>query len=903
MRGSMGISAGLAKRSRGQSVVLLIAPAVLLIAAPVTVLASTGVRPDRALPVLLAMVAALPLATPLALRVVGRTWDPLLLSPAWVLCAMGLAVIARVQPAVLPTQMLWITLGWSAFIALAGFPPLLDWLRRLRYLLMAMGLALAGATLLLGADVTGQGARLWLQIGPITVQPAELLRILLVAFLAGHLAEHPAEGAWIGARARIPAPAYWLPVLGVLGITVLVVVAQRDFGPALIFGVSAVAMLYVATMRRDYLLVALAVAVLLAVLAYAGSDRIQGRVEAWMDPWSDPRGAGYQSLQAIGGLVFGGVFGAGPGYGNPGLVPAAHTDYPLAVIGEEWGLLGSLAVVMLYGLFVTRGLARARVIGDSFGQLLSVGLAVSLGAQVLIVFGGVLRLVPLTGLTSPFLSYGGSSMVVGWVMLALLTSAEGTPDERPSLARPAVPRIEAPIREVGLAMLAGFLVISLGLGYWHVVRRDLASEPAVSGERLRRESDRVARGRILDRNGKVLAETVTGPNGERQRVYRAPGAVHVLGFDSAQVGATGVEGLRADALVGRTAPTIESTWLDLLHKRRDGEDVTVTIDSRIQQAAERAMGSAPGAVVAIDPRTGDILAMVSTPIFNPSFSEEEWARLRGDPKSPLLNRATQGLYAPGSTFKTVTIAAALEHHLVDSKTPVSCPEQVIIDGVRITSRNELPGKRTANASDAYAYSCNTYFAELGVKVGADKLRDMAKALGLTEAMPFPLPTVAGRLSTAPGFLDTDSGLAASAFGQGELQFTPLQLALVTAAVGNGGVVPKPRLFLDEPTEDWRRAMSPATAEALRGMMEHGVNQGWASTAAIPGLRVGGKTGSAEVAPGDNSHALFIAFAPVEDAQIAVVVVKEFAGSGSQQAGPVARAVIAAWQATQPQAQR
>ncbi len=891
----MSIFVGSAPRPRGQTFLLLICPALLLVAGPAVVLASTGVRPDPALPVLLAMVAALPLATPLVLRIVGRSWDPLLLSPAWVLCALGLAVIARVQPAVLTTQMLWITIGWSAFIALAGFPPLLDWLRRFRYVLMAFGLLLGAATLLLGADVTGQGARLWLRIGPITVQPAELLRILLVTFMAGHLAEHLAEGAWRGASRRIPVPAYWLPIVGVLAITVLVVVAQRDFGPALIFGVSAIAMLYVATRRRDYVLVALLGAVALALLAYFGSGRIQGRVDAWLDPWADPRGVGYQSLQAIGGLVFGGVFGAGPGYGSPGLVPAAHTDYPLAVIGEEWGLLGSLALVMLYGLFVIRGLVRARAIDGAFGQLLSVGLAVSLGAQVLIVFSGVLRLIPLTGLTSPFLSYGGSSMVVGWVMLALLTSVGANEGDR----QPAIPHIEVPIREVGLAMLSGFLVVSLGLGYWHVVRRDLASEPAVSGERLRRESDRVARGRILDRNGQVLAETVTAPNGERQRVYRDLGAVHVLGFDSPQVGATGVEGVRADALVGRTAPTMRSTWQDLLHKRRNGEDIRLTLDSRIQQAAEKAMGTAPGAVVAIDPRTGDILAMVSTPTFNPAFSEEEWSRLRSDPKSPLLNRATQGLYPPGSIFKTVTMAAALEHHLVEPKTAVSCPEQIFIDGVRIISRNELPGKKTANASDAYAYSCNTYFAELGVKVGADKLRAMARALGLAEAAPFALPTVAGRLSTAPAFLDSRAGLAASAFGQGELQFTPLQLALVAAAVGNGGVLPKPRLFLDEPTADWRRAMSPATAEALRAMMEHGVADGWASTAAIPGLRVGGKTGSAEVAPGDNSHALFIAFAPVEDAQIAVAVVKEFAGSGSQQAGPVARAVIEAWKATQP----
>ncbi len=888
-------------RPLGATILLLVLPSLLLALVPGIVLL-TAARSFEALDpetVLMgAVVASLPLLTPPILRLVGRAWDPLLLSPAWVLCALGLAVIARVQPGALATQLLWVSVGWSAFIALAGFPPLLEWLRRFRYLLLSGGLLLAVLTLLLGDDVTGQGARLWLRVGPVTVQPAELVRVLLVAFFAGHFAERtpateasrPAPLAAVDTRMRAFFPD-WAPILGMFAIAVLIVMAQRDFGPALIFAVSFIAMLYLATGRRDYVAMALLLGVVVATLATLGSDRVQERIDAWIDPWADPRGTGYQSLQALGGLVFGGIFGAGPGYGAPGLIPAAHTDYPLAVIGEEWGLVGAVAVVVLYGLIVARALGRARMAGDAFGQLLCAGLGISLAAQVLIVSGGVLRVLPLTGLTSPFLSYGGSSMLMAWVMLALLTSATGTLAPR---ARPRLPRFEARSRELGLLALAGFAGLTLALGYWQVARGDLVNDPAVGGERLRVDEERVMRGRILDRHGEVLAETEIGPDGQPRRVYETSGLVHVLGFNSSRVGAAGVEAAAADRLMGRATFSPEDLLRDILRLPRTGEDVRLTIDRRLQAAAEQAMGSGLGAAIALDPRTGEVLALVSNPTFNPNFEDEEWEELRTAPDSPLLNRATQGLYAPGSTFKTLTLAAALEAGLVAPSTHATCPDEVFIDGVRIVNRNEPAGRRTETVADAYAYSCNTFFAELGILVGAERLRATAAAFGLTEAAPFDLPTTAGRLASTPGFLETGAGLAATAFGQGELQLSPLHLALMTAAIANGGVVPAPRLFLDDEPDEWRRAVSPETAWAMREVMRHSVDVGWASTAAISGVAVGGKTGSAEVVVEESPHALFIAFAPVDEPGIAVVVLKERAGSGSQQAGPVARAIIEAW---------
>ena len=892
------IGAPPARRPWRYTATLLILPAVLLIAAPLSVLLAMNAEVPRDLNLAVALVAMLPLATPLLMRVMRRPWDPLLLSPVWMLCAMGLAVIARVQPQLLNVQVLWITLGWTLFIVLVGFPPLLVWLRRFRTLWLALAILVVFSTLFLATDVNGSGTRIWLQIGRFSIQPGEVLRIALIAFIATYLSE---RGRVLGApRARlgrltVPPMAYWLPLLGMVGLSLLAVIAQRDFGPALLFVAAFLGMMYIATGRRDVLVLAFLAFLVVAPAGYYASAHVHTRVLAWIDPWSDARGVGYQSLQAIGGFVFGGVAGAGPGYGFPGVIPAAHTDYPLAVIGEEWGLVGSIAVILLYGLLVARGFTRAQFSDSRFELFLGSGLALSVGVQIIVVSAGVLRMLPLTGVTSPFVSYGGSSMLMAWAVIAVLSRTGETPSAR---FTPEAGAIVRRAQHIGYALLVGFVAVAAGLGYWQVARTDLANDPRVGGERLNLESSRVERGRLLDRNGVVLADTVLGPAGAQRR-YTNPSLVHALGFNSPRFGTTGAEAAASDTLMGRTDPTPADTLRDMLHEPRSGSDVTLTIDDRLQRATAAAMGTSLGAAIAIDPRTGDILALVSNPTFDPGFGEEQWESLRTDARSPLLNRVTQGLYTPGSTFKTVTLAAAVEAGLVKPNDPATCPAEVIIEGSKVTSQNEPAGKQTRTAADAYAYSCNTYFAQLGVRVGEARFRAMAQALGLTEGAPFDLPTSAGRLSINPKFLSSNPGLAASAYGQGELQMSPLGLALATASIANGGVVPRPRLLATDARGPWRTAMSPETARLVTQMMVRGTTDGWASTAAIPNVSVAAKTGSAEVAPGESSDALFIAFAPADRPTIAVVVVKERGGAGSTQAAPVARAIMQAWLATNP----
>jgi cell division protein FtsW (lipid II flippase) len=374
---------------------------------------------------LLAVVALLPLATPLIVAALGKDWDTILGGAVWMLCALSAIVVARVAPDLLSRQLLWIVLGWVTLLALLIIPDVLGLLRRYHYTWLACGLLLAVVTLLFGEDLNGSGIRLWLRIGPFTIKPSELLRVLLVAFLAAYLDERLDLLTAVSTRLgplRLPPLPYLSPLLAMAGLSMLVLVFQRDLGPALLYFGSFIAMIYLATGQRSYLLFGLVLCVVAGLVGYAMSAHIYERFSIWMDPWQDAQGLGYQSIQALGGLASGDILGTGPGYGHPTLIPAAQTDYPVVVIAEEWGFIGLTAVILLYAVITMRMLAlAARDTRDRFAQLLGAGLGVSLGLQVFIVMAGALRLIPVAGMTSPFLSYGGSSMVVGWAAIALIT--------------------------------------------------------------------------------------------------------------------------------------------------------------------------------------------------------------------------------------------------------------------------------------------------------------------------------------------------------------------------------------------------------------------------------------------------------------------------------------------------
>ncbi|MBN1643151.1 MAG: FtsW/RodA/SpoVE family cell cycle protein [Anaerolineae bacterium] len=354
--------------------------------------------------------------------------DPLLFPIAILLCGWGLIEVTRLQERFLTRQMTWVGIGMGALLLLAALPYRWYWLSRYRYLWLIGGLGMLGLTIVWGVNPLGVGDRLWLGIGELLYfQPSEALKMLIVIFMASYLAEKRELLVMTRLRIgplRLPPLPYLGPLLLMWGLSLVLLIWQQDLGAALLFFGAFLSMLYVATGRRGYVWAGLGMLLGVAIAGYYLYERVQLRGEIWLDPWSDPRGKAYQIVQSLLAFASGGVLGAGVGLGHPTpYIPVVHTDFVFAAIGEEWGMLGALGLVLVLTILVARGLRAAIRASTPFVALLAVGLSATLGWQSLIILAGTLKLIPLTGVTLPFVSYGGSSMLVSCAMVGLLIRA------------------------------------------------------------------------------------------------------------------------------------------------------------------------------------------------------------------------------------------------------------------------------------------------------------------------------------------------------------------------------------------------------------------------------------------------------------------------------------------------
>ncbi|MGH8908751.1 MAG: peptidoglycan D,D-transpeptidase FtsI family protein [Egibacteraceae bacterium] len=483
------------------------------------------------------------------------------------------------------------------------------------------------------------------------------------------------------------------------------------------------------------------------------------------------------------------------------------------------------------------------------------------------------------------------------------------------------------IRRVAMVMFVLFGALFANLNYIQVIRADALADHPLNRRQILREY-RIERGLML----------VGSPEGQREialsvqtddelrylRQYPdGPLWAHVTGYYSFLFGRAQLEQGFNDELLGRSPGQFARSLGDLLDGReRPGDNLITTLRTEVQQAASEALGQRKGAVVALNPQTGEVLALWSYPSYDPNAlsshdlaqTQAAWDALSTDPDKILLNRATQELYPPGSTFKLVTAAAALEQGI--------SPQSVFPD----PDRTDLPlttadignyGGGRCNGGDpitlyqALVVSCNTTFAQLGLQLGADALVAQAERLGLNREWDFQLPYVTSRI---PKELDPPA-TAQSAIGQRDVQVTPLQMAMIAGAIANDGVLMTPRIvegvvdFASRPVRQFRpaelefsggsRALSSATARALREMMAGVVSSGTGQGAAIPGVAVAGKTGTAQTGEGRAPTVWFVGFAPADNPQVAVAVVIENGGgvgdeaTGGRLAAPIARAVMQA----------
>jgi cell division protein FtsW (lipid II flippase) len=363
-------------------------------------------------------------------RVLVPRADPYLLPVTALLSTLGLLLLYRINAALALKQAIWLIVGLGAFLVVLAAVRDLRPLARHKYWLGIAGLLLLAIPAVVGQEING--ARLWLSVGPIHFQPAEFGKVLLVAFFAAYLVD-VREVLTVSTRRILGAPLppfrYLAPLLTVWGFSMLLMIFVKDLGTSLLFFGALLALIYVATGRFLYVVVGVLLFLIGATALYFVFAHVQTRVDVWLNPWADPSGKGYQIVQSLFSLASGGLFGRGLGQGylilqsGHAIIPHLESDFIFSAIGEELGLVGGIGIILLYLIFTYRGLRVAMASRDDFSRLLATGLTSIFALQAFIIIGGVIKLIPLTGITLPFVSYGGSSVVANFVLLALLLRA------------------------------------------------------------------------------------------------------------------------------------------------------------------------------------------------------------------------------------------------------------------------------------------------------------------------------------------------------------------------------------------------------------------------------------------------------------------------------------------------
>ena len=586
-----------------------------------------------------------------------------------------------------------------------------------------------------------------------------------------------------------------------------------------------------------------------------------------------------------------------------------ESDFIFSAIGEEMGLLGGSAVLLLFMLFAVRGLLTAARARSDLAAFMAVGLTASVSLQAFIIVGGVTRLIPMTGITLPFMSQGGTSLLASFIAVGLLLrcgdegtgtqveiegagvsarNALGTHLETPEsgvLGRRALSKRLTVLTWLFTALFAALIA---NLAYVQVVQADSIKSMTSNNHTIARRAY-VERGSILTSDGVILAESVRQENGTYTRSYpQGTLAAHTVGYISTQYGSTGIEAAYDDVLTGQES---YANWHDAFNSLAgvdaSGNDVVLTINSRIQAAAEAALEGRVGAIVVLDPKTGAVLAKASSP----TYSNDQLTDLlaNGGENAPLFDRTTQALYTPGSTFKVVTLAAALESGVATLDSVYAAPASIEIGGGQVTNYN-MADYGELDLRTAFAYSSNTVFGQLATQIGAEALVATARAFGYGSSVGVGFTTVASLMPDPAEMTEWETAWAGAGqpVGQHESpagpQSTVMQNAMVAAAIANGGVLMEPYVVQGVTDANGSyisttqphalgQACSAAVAKQVGSAMLSTVSEGTGAAAAIAGVDVAGKTGTAETS-GEQPDAWFIGYAPYETPVAAIAVVIE-----------------------------
>lgn len=854
--------------------------------------------------------------------------DPALLPIAFALSGIGIAFVTRLAPDLAVNQVMWLFLGVAFMVLVLAFVRNLDKVANYKYTLMIAGFLLLLSPLVPGLGQEIYGSRIWLSLGGFSFQPGEIAKIIIVLFLAGYLAQNREMLSVFTVRVgpfRLPDIRTLLPLILMWGVALLIVVFEKDLGSALVLFFMFLVMLYVATGKKFYLVIGLGLIAVGGVGAFLAFDHVQVRVNTWLDPFADAQNTGYQLTQAIYSIADGDLFGVGLGNGLAEQIPVVESDFIFADIAEEIGLLGAAGVLLLFLCFAIRGFVTAARAKSDVSSFVAVGLTSVIVLQAFIIVGGVTRLIPLTGITLPFISQGGSSLLASFIIVGLLLRCgdEGTGVGQEMTSATSSLHANSVLGRVSLgkrlshSMLfcsALFALLVANLTMIMVVQADYYQGMPGNNHSLAKEA-RTERGTISTYDGVVLAQSVPTEDGTFERVYPAGDlASQVVGYSSARFGTSGIEQAYNDTLKGKEN---FASWTDVLNSFAGiggaGNDVALTLNSKIQQAAQDALSGETGACVVMDPDTGAILAMASSPTYDAADFETVIEQANADSSDTrLINRAIHALYSPGSTFKIVSLATALEDGVADENTVYDAPGSMEIGNADVVNFDGNSYGRLTLAQ-ATELSANTAFGQLGVEMGADALVAGAEDFGFNKDIEFALTLYTSLMPDPDDMTEWETAWAAAGENVGENktashpspngpQATVLEMALVGSAIANDGTIMQPylvdgiynangeRSFTAQPTK-LMQAVSETTAGRVRDVLVGVVNNGTGTDAAIDGVQVAGKTGTAEKVDGNDSW--FVGMAPADDPRVVVALIIEDGeeGVGAQKAQNVLKTAL------------
>lgn len=789
----------------------------------------------------------------------------------WHIIAMlhlvGSLMLHRLSPDLSVKHNMLALLGFVIMLIIGFIVNKIHFFSRMTYVYMVVAIGL-----LLIVNSTTNGATNWFSYGDFSFQPSEFVKIAFVFYLASAFKkEYKFFDFAIGST--------------VSGIIVLILVYQRDLGSALLFFSLYMVLSYMYSRKRWMSFAQLGALSGGGYIAYILFSHVRTRVYAWQDPWAYIDKEGYQVTQGLFAFASGKWMGTGLTLGQPNKIPVVTTDFIYAAVGEELGSVFALLLILLYLILIITLLSQCQKTYSLFNAYVGVGLVVMFGFQGFLIIGGVIKLIPLTGVTLPFVSYGGTSLIATILSVGIIESI--------TKAKHHLKRRE--YRAHTIITIKGIMVflysaLIIYLLYFLVVDSDQIRLNAYNS-RLDQIEENIVRGSIYDASGKTLAYSAYDGD-EIARYYPyGPMYAHAVGYS--QIGKTGIEANLNVDLLNPHFNFFEQMQWSFSGQEVEGSDVYLTLDHGLQEIAYQALGDRKGAVIAMEPSTGKILAMVSKPDYNPNMIISTYDQLLKSEEGELLNRTTQGLYPPGSTFKVLTLLEYI--HENGEAFNYFCKGKDIFGNKFFSCYGDTAHGRV-DAKEAFAQSCNTSFATMGENIDMNQLESLANSVFFNIELPYPyyhqtssfiLPeTVSPELR------------AETVIGQGETLITPLHNLLIFSAIANGGLLMEPYMVeeIKNPLGDQIEKTLPSSAETLflsddtsllkeylLAVVEEGTGKGLISEQ----YKAAGKTGAAENPFGD-THAWFVGFAPYDNPEIVLSVIVENAGSSSANSVPIAK---------------